>query len=38
MQGPDLLQDDVDRLFNNAAPPAAIAADMGQGDIDRMFD
>jgi chemotaxis protein CheZ len=38
MQGPDLLQDEVDRLFNSAAPPASIAADMGQGDVDRMFD
>jgi chemotaxis protein CheZ len=38
MQGPDLMQDEVDRLFNSAATPATIAADLGQGDVDRMFD
>jgi chemotaxis protein CheZ len=35
---PDLMQGEVDRLFNGAAPTAPIAVDMGQGDVDRMFD
>jgi chemotaxis protein CheZ len=35
---PDLLQGEVDRLFNSAVPPAPVVADMAQGDVDRMFD
>jgi len=35
---PDLIQDEVDRLFNSTSAAAPVAADMEQSAVDRMFD
>jgi chemotaxis protein CheZ len=35
---PDLIQDEVDRLFNSTSAAAPVATDMEQSVVDRMFD